>query len=56
MAVKQSERVSLVMAPEDKALLIELADRDGRSICSMMRWLIRQHASETTRTTTGAAA
>jgi uncharacterized protein (DUF1778 family) len=46
MAEKKSERVSLVMGPEEKALLTELAERDGRSICSFMRWLIRQHAAE----------
>ena len=46
MAAKNSERVSLVMPPEDKALLTELAERDGRSICSMVRQLVRQHAAE----------
>jgi hypothetical protein len=54
---KNSARIWIVLPPEDKATLIKLADHDGRSLCSMVRWLIRQHAAELRATkTTGAAA
>ena len=46
MAVKNTERLTIIMPSDDKALLTELAEQEGRSLCSMVRWLVRKHAAE----------
>jgi hypothetical protein len=55
MAVNRTEVLQFHLTPDEKALLTEVAKREGRPMASLIRWLVAQHAKQAGIKTAAAA-